>query len=53
MIYLITLLVIWLIMALIIGNYANSIFKGERPFGLGGALLHVVHRVAITPRWRG
>ena len=30
--------VIWLIMGLIIGYYAPSIFKGERPFGLGGDL---------------
>jgi uncharacterized membrane protein YeaQ/YmgE (transglycosylase-associated protein family) len=38
MTYLVMLLVIWLIMALIIGNYANSLFRGERPFGLGGDL---------------
>ena len=31
--------VIWLIMALVIGNYATSIFKGERPYGLSGDLI--------------
>ena len=30
--------IIWLIMGLIIGYYAPSIFKGERPFGMGGDL---------------
>ena len=33
------LLVFWAIVALIIGNYATSIFKGERPYGLGGELI--------------
>jgi uncharacterized membrane protein YeaQ/YmgE (transglycosylase-associated protein family) len=35
---LIVLLVIWLVMGLIIGYYATGIFKGERPFGMGGDL---------------
>jgi uncharacterized membrane protein YeaQ/YmgE (transglycosylase-associated protein family) len=39
MTYLIILLVLWLILALIIGNYASSIFKGERPYGLNGDLI--------------
>jgi uncharacterized membrane protein YeaQ/YmgE (transglycosylase-associated protein family) len=33
------LLVIWIIMGLIIGNYASGIFKSERPYGLGGDVI--------------
>ena len=39
MTYFIILLVLWIIMALIIGNYAPSIFKGKRPYGLNGDLI--------------
>ena len=39
MTYLIILLVVWLIMGLIIGNYADSIFKGNRPYGLSGDII--------------
>ena len=35
----IILLVIWIVMGLIIGNYASSIFKGKRPYGLGGDVI--------------
>jgi uncharacterized membrane protein YeaQ/YmgE (transglycosylase-associated protein family) len=33
------LLIIWVIMGLIIGNYASGIFKGKRPYGLGGDVI--------------
>jgi uncharacterized membrane protein YeaQ/YmgE (transglycosylase-associated protein family) len=39
MTYLIILLVLWIILGLIIGNYATSIFKGKRPYGLNGDLI--------------
>jgi uncharacterized membrane protein YeaQ/YmgE (transglycosylase-associated protein family) len=39
MTYLIILSVFWLILALIIGNYAASIFTGKRPYGLNGDLI--------------
>ena len=35
---LVVFIVVWLIMGLIIGYYAPAIFKGNRPFGLGGDL---------------
>ena len=35
---LIVLFVIWIVLGLIIGYAASSIFKGERPYGLGGDL---------------
>jgi uncharacterized membrane protein YeaQ/YmgE (transglycosylase-associated protein family) len=35
---LVVFIVIWLIMGLIIGYFASRIFKGERPFGMGGDL---------------
>lgn len=33
------LLVIWVIMGLVIGNYASNIFRGQRPYGLGGDII--------------
>lgn len=35
---LIILFVIWIVLGLIIGYAASGIFKGERPYGLGGDL---------------
>lgn len=33
------LIVIWIIMGAGIGYYANSIFKGERPYGVNGDVI--------------
>ncbi|MCP4165757.1 MAG: hypothetical protein GY759_07665 [Chloroflexi bacterium] len=35
----IILFVIWIVMGLGLGYYAASIFKGDRPYGLGGDLV--------------
>jgi uncharacterized membrane protein YeaQ/YmgE (transglycosylase-associated protein family) len=36
---LIIYLIIWIVMGLIIGNYATAIFKGDRPYGLSGDII--------------
>lgn len=45
---LVILFVIWIVLGLAIGYWANSIFKGPRPYGLNGDLIISILTVILV-----